>query len=95
MARSSRTAKVIFFWYRFGIGWGIGGHGLRSYKKTLARTPTVCTVAKVCRQCFGSGSLAHMSGGQNLLSLVNAKVGLGRPLSVLQVFDVYIQHNYL
>ena len=63
MARSSRTAKVIFFWYRFGIGWGIGGHGLRSYKKTLARTPTVCTVAKVCRQCFGSGSLAHMSGG--------------------------------
>ena len=34
-----------------------------------------------------------MSGGQNLLSLVNAKVGLGRPLSVLQVFDVYIQYK--
>ena len=37
----------------------------------------------------------HMSGGQNLLSLVNAKVGVGRPLSVLQVLDVYIRHNYL
>ena len=36
-----------------------------------------------------------MSGGQNLLFLVNAKVGLGWPLSVLQALNIHIRHYYL